>query len=231
MIFWIALFIQMASAQWFDQGWNFEVAYGISNHEITNPNSSKAVYEGYGGHALAAYPLFQNESFSFGPHLKYFYSELKNNANTSTISEDVRYYGLAPGLELKVSHFFIGYNFKYQWLAVEMSGAFNNKVSSRFSGGEAYLGVEFPWEHWALRIYYLRSEGEIPSSNSGLSANSPWAEENVFVAIRYRFGAAPKRSAFERSEPTTSEPSEYNAPRLPRRSFRVTPSGNSYLND
>ena len=229
MIIWITLLIQMASAQWFDQGWNFEVGYGVTNHEITNPNSSKAVYEGYGGHALAAYPLFQNENFSFGPHLKYFYSELKNNANTSNFSEDVRYYGIAPGLELKVSHFFVGYNFKYQWLAVELSGVLNNKITSRFDSGEMYLGVEFPWEHWALRIYYMRSESEIPMADSGLTENSPWAEESVFVAIRYRFGASPKRSEFERVEP--SEPSEYNTPRLPRRSFRITPSGNSYLNN
>jgi Outer membrane protein beta-barrel domain len=236
LIFFLGLLIQSASAQWFDQGWNFELGYGVTNQEITNPDSTKAVYEGYGGHALVAYPLFQNENFSFGPHFKYFYSELKNNANNDTLSEESRYYGIAPGLELKVSHFFVGYNFKYQWLSVEMSGTVNSKITSRFSSPELYVGVEFPWQSWALRIYYLRSEGEIPAQDSGLTGTSPWAEENVFLAIRYRFGAASSsRPAYEQPRyetPKTTEPSEpYTGPRLPRRSFRVTPSGNSYLND
>lgn len=229
MIFWIALLIQTASAQWFDQGWNLELAFGTTNHEITNPNNSKAVYDGYGGHALVYYPLFQNENFSFGPQGKYFYSELNNKANTTLLSEEIRYYGLAPGLELRVSYFLVGYNFKYQWLSVDMSGTFNNKTSSSFSSPEFYVGLELPLENWAFRLYYSRSEAELSSVDTGLSTNSPWAEENVYLAIRYRFGKR-TRSPYERD----FESSEVIGPRIPpaRRSFRVTPSDSrNYLND
>jgi hypothetical protein len=212
-----------------DHGFNIELGYGITNQEITNPDSSKAVYEGYGGHAAVYYPLFQNENFSFGPNGKYFYSELKNKANTANLSEEMRYYGIAPGLEFKVYSFFMGYNFKYQWLSVDMSGAFENKVTSRFSSPEFYIGVEVPLANWALRAYYLRSQSDIPRQDTGLSVDSPWAEESLYIGVRYRFGKTrSSNSGYIRPD---AESSEIIAPRLPRRSFRTTPSGASYLND
>jgi hypothetical protein len=227
LILWLLLLIQFATAQWFEQDLNAEVAFGVTNQELENPNSTKAIYKGYGGHAKAYYPLSQNESFSFGIQAKYFYSELTNEANTAQLSEDLRTYGVAPGLELKVSWFFAGYNYKFQRLSLTMSGTIQNKISSRFEASEYYAGVEIPLENWALRLYYLHSQGDLPSADSGLNSDSPWQEDSVFLAIRYRFSSS-RRSSYDRND---MESSPIVGPRLHRRSFRQNYSDKSYLND
>jgi hypothetical protein len=139
----------------------------------------------------------------------------------------MRFYGLAPGLELKVSWFFVGYNYKFQRMSLTMSGNIDNKISSRFESSELYIGVEVPIENWALRLYYMYSSGDLPAGDSGLSTDSPWIEQNVFLAVRYRFSSSGS-SSWDRS---SSENSTLFGPRIHRRSFRQNYSDKSYLND
>ena len=232
MILALLMFIQMAQAQWFDQGWNLEAAFGITNQEITNPNTSKAVYAGYGGHALVYYPLFQNENYSFGPSGKYFYSELKNKANTSTLTEDIKFYGIAPGLELRIYNLFIGYNYRYQWLSIDMSGTIGHEIQSRGSCSEFVVGIEIPWNSWASRFYYTRSSTDLPITDTGLSNSSPWAEENVFLALRYRFGRSPRSDrSYENADLDQSDTSSSSSSgRTPYRSIRYNPRPSTRLN-
>ncbi len=224
MIFILSLFIQMASADWFNT-WSLEGAFGATQQTIENPNSTDANYSGYAGQVMVAATFFKGENFNFGPNLKYFYAELDNKANTATMSEALRTYGVAPGLELRVSNFFVGYGYRIQRLAVELSGNFQNKISTRFETGEFNIGIEIPFDAWALRFYYSQSQESIPHADTGLSADSPRREQSVFLAIRYTFGASRPLSPWEvqreqRVKDDISSTPEDSMPRPYRRSFR-----------
>lgn len=222
------LLVGFSHGDWTQQGFNVEVAFGKTAHEITNPNSSKALYDGYGGHALVYYPIFQGENYSFGPTGKYFYSGLSNKANTTSLSEEIKFSGISPGLELKIYSFILGYNYRYQWMSVSMSGTLNDSVSTRMSSSQMMLGFELPYQSWAFRVYYGISSADLPHVDTGLSSDSPWTEETVFLAIRYRFGKSSSSPSYENPSRSSDDANEFSS--KARDSIRYSPRPSPRLN-
>lgn len=240
MILILSLFIQMASADWFNT-WSLEGAFGATQQTIENPNSTDAHYSGYVGQVVVAASFFKDDNYNVGPTLKYFYGELDNKANTATMSEAIRTYGVAPGVELRVSNFFVGYGYRFQKLSVELSGNFQNKISTSFEVGEFNIGVEIPFDAWALRFYFSQSQESLPHADTRLSADSPRLEQSVFMSLRYTFGLTPARQPWDlqrddrlkedlsSSSNTSTHPSSQ---RIYRRSFRQSYSDRANtLND
>lgn len=176
--------------------WSLEGSFGIQNIEIENPNASKAVSEGYGGGLSLFYTAYEDANYHFAFRVSVDYAELENKANTSSLNEETRHLSFGPGAELRVYRFLLGLEYVQNQTTIDMSGALANTVRARFTGPKVFIGYDLPLgTAWDLRFYYVRSQGDLPSSDSGLPVDSPWAQERFLIALKYNFG----RGSFERS--------------------------------
>lgn len=219
------------------QAWDLDLAAGYNMLEIENFDGSKAFSNGFSGQLGAHYSLVQREKFRFGIRALGEYSEMKNDANTSLAQEQTRLFTVGAGVEMRIHRFFVGVLYTYHRPEIRISGVLNNSERYSFYSPHVELGYELELSHSALRLYYRRTDTEIPRADTGFASDSGYTSHGFFLGLRFHLGhPAPAANTYESSyssdympstQSTSGESSFYSTPSVDnsrRNSFRPRPS-------
>lgn len=212
-----------------------DVGFGLENMEITRPDSGTAVYDGYGGKLTGRYNLTASENFHLGARISLGYAELDNKANTANVTESLRNITGAPGLELRIRRVFLGVDYEYNKMTIDLSGNLSGRVNTSFYAPQFFAGVDIPMGWWELRFTYSRGVGDIPRLDTGLAQDSPWKQDQFMIAIKFNPRYNSSRVSSPRYEmPSSERDSSYTAPATdssaqPYRPVRYYPRPSSHL--
>lgn len=206
--------------------WDLDLAAGYNMLQITNPDGSNAYSDGFVGGIGAHWALVDRENFRFGLKGSVDYSDMKNDVNTAINKEQTRLFTAGAGFEMRVHHFFIGVQYRYNRPEIKLSGT--QSASSRYSFYSPYLevGYELEMSRSAVRFYYRRTDTEISQTDTGFSAASEFKNSGIFVGLRFHLGAPKVVSPYPSYEASSNGLSDYTPPERTDNSstFYSTPS-------
>jgi hypothetical protein len=127
------------------------------------------------------------EKFHFALRATFGYSELDNKADTATLHESLHNTSWAPGVEFRLYSLLAGFEYQNNKSTIEMSGSSSHDLHTSFYSPRVFLGFDIPMDWWGFRLYYTRSDGDVPHFDSGLTSDSPWKQEQILIAFRFNF--------------------------------------------
>lgn len=204
------LFFSILAAESTVLATDLDLALGYNFLSLTNPNSSRAYSQGFGGQLGVHYALVDRENFRFGLKASADYSELKNDGNTSAHNEQTKLLTIGAGIELKVYRLFLGVQYRYNTTDIELSG-------STITGSERYrfytpyleIGYELPLTYTTLRFSYRQSDSEIPRTQTGFTADTKFSNSGLFLGVRFNFGSR-QATTNNDSTSTSANSSQFN---------------------
>lgn len=201
----LAILISMTLMPLAAQAWSWELGAGYGLLDLSNPDDSTARSTGMGGTLGAYYSVAGNENYDFGIKGSAYYAQLKNDVNTAFLDEKTTYYNVGLGLELTVYDFFVGWQYKYNRIDIQLSGNVNNTSAFSDYMSQFEVGYIFRMNTTQLRLVYQRTDGTLPRVDTGLSSDTDFTS-NAFMLI-LRFELSPRRGYDDSHRYTASEPS------------------------
>jgi hypothetical protein len=219
----VAILFFSLGAHAFKADVDFGVGYSLL--DLKNPNNSTARSTGAGGSLGAHYGLFGNENYSFGLKGSLFYSQLKNDANSTSFQEKTDFLNYGLGFELAVHNFFVGWQYKYTSVNISISGNMNQ--TSKFTDymPQFEVGYIFHMDAMSVRLLYQRIDGTLSARETGLSSDTDLSSSAFMVILRFSVGSNSSSSDrdYYKGHDSSNEEAQ-PAPYVPNyRSYRYAP--------
>ena len=186
LVFILVFISPLAWASGGADGITFDAELGYPSVTITNPDNTKA---GYGGISLMGRlwaPLYSDGSFSTNITAGARYHDLKNSANNGSEIETGNHIGPAVGLALH----FAKINFGYEYLMMKARhyyiGDIGKKTEFDYSATSLYGGARIRFGVISFGLSYSYTTGAIAKSETGLSRDSNYTDQTVWLQVTYQ---------------------------------------------
>lgn len=189
---------------------SLDLGVGYSFLDLKNPDSTTARSTGFGTSLGGYWSLFGNENYDFGVKGSAFYSQMKNDMNTSFLSEETEMYNMGLGLELEVHNVFASWQYKYNRIDIQLSGNLTNTSAFSDYMSQFELGYTFHMDALALRLVYQRIDGKLAPTDTGLSAETDLSSSAFMIVLRFDLSSQNKNNFYD-SKYGSSGNNEYKA--------------------
>jgi hypothetical protein len=172
-------------------GDQFELGIGRSSTTITNPNDSQAHYAGIGLIGTGRISVWGNRVRTFQLDLvgSMSYFESKNTVTISGQKESLFLLGPGAGLYARAYWFFLGYQLEYMFCRQYATGPVNNGIDYTMITSRLFYGVDFKVrDRYGLAFGISNTTGAIPKSRNGLSEDSPYKNQTLWLNLTYSGG-------------------------------------------
>ncbi|MGE4132026.1 MAG: hypothetical protein AB7F86_10350 [Bdellovibrionales bacterium] len=188
---WLSLLISILSASVAtakdNGGVKMQLSLGMPYLTITNPDETKANYDGLAASARGFIPIFYGDKFRTDLTGSFRYLDFENKANGSSQSEYASYLGPGAGLELTVYNIYVGASYFYYKGRHTSVGTISHKAEFQISGMSQYIGIRFEFGLGALGLSYSQMSAKVPGSAVGLSSSSDWDQSTLWLQFTYNF--------------------------------------------
>ena len=86
-VFFLSFIALFSHAEFSEGPCSLELGFGLQNIKVTNPDSTIASSQGYGGFLTGRYAFVATEKFHIAARVSVGYGDLSNEANTALLSE------------------------------------------------------------------------------------------------------------------------------------------------
>lgn len=171
-------------------GVKMELSIGQPGVTIENPDGTKAGYSGLSAMGRGFLPVMGSGFFraDFTGTIKYL--DLSNTANGDQ-KEFAQYLGPGLGLQISISRFYIGADYMFLKGRHSAVGPFANQNEFNITGVDIHAGVRMEFGTGAIGFAWSQMSSTVPSSATGLSKNSPWADQVYWLQFSYNFKSTP----------------------------------------
>lgn len=175
-----------AAAERYNLSIEGEIGYPFVS--LTNPDSSKAYYDGVALRLNVLVPIFDSASAALYLVPAFKYLDLSNTAQTGTQSEVANIIGPGAGLAFRLSKFRLGAQIYQLWGRHYSTGTFSDRLNYSFRSVDYSAGIFHQFGRLSVGASYSISKSTIPIEPTGLNTSTPYEESVIAFQLTYNTG-------------------------------------------
>jgi hypothetical protein len=165
-----------------------EMQIGYPTATLTNPDGTKARYDGVGLRMAVLVPVLDKLSWDIYLTGGVKYLDLQNTANGDGQQEVANVIGPLAGVAIRWTKFWFGAHYNQLWARHYATGPFSGRSTYNFNSVDYFAGLHYQFGRLGVGLTYSMSSAEISKEHTGLNSDTPYNDSMISLQFTFNTG-------------------------------------------